>query len=91
MVCHALLAWNRGIAMTASGSRGVSSAGRVTEALPNAMFRVQLDSGHEIVAHVSGRQRLALIRILPGDRVNVEISPLDITRGRITQRLSGVA
>lgn len=63
--------------------------GTVTEALPNAMFRVQLDNGYEVLAHVSGRLRMHFIRILPGDRVRVELSPYDLTRGRITYRLRG--
>ncbi|MBX6754002.1 translation initiation factor IF-1 [Thermorudis peleae] len=63
--------------------------GTVTEALPNAMFRVQLDTGHEVLAHVSGKLRVNFIRILPGDRVRVELSPYDLTRGRITYRLRG--
>ncbi len=63
--------------------------GTVTEALPNAMFRVELDNGHEVLAHVSGRLRMHFIRILPGDRVRVELSPYDLTRGRITYRLRG--
>jgi translation initiation factor IF-1 len=58
----------------------------VREALPNAMFRVQLESGHEIVAHVSGKMRMHFIRILPGDKVTVEMSPYDLTKGRITYR-----
>ncbi|HVX30718.1 MAG TPA: translation initiation factor IF-1 [Nitrolancea sp.] len=61
--------------------------GRVTEPLPNAMFRVELDSGHEVLAHISGKLRLNFIRILPGDRVRVELSPYDLSRGRITYRL----
>jgi translation initiation factor IF-1 len=61
--------------------------GKVTEPLPNAMFRVELDSGHEVLAHISGKLRLNFIRILPGDRVRVELSPYDLTRGRITYRL----
>ena len=60
--------------------------GTVTEALPNAMFKVELANGHEILAHVSGKIRMHYIRILPGDRVTVEISPYDLTRGRITFR-----
>ena len=60
--------------------------GKVVEALLNAMFKVQLDNGHEILAHVSGKIRLNFIRILPGDRVLVELSPYDLTRGRITYR-----
>jgi translation initiation factor IF-1 len=58
----------------------------VREALPNAMFRVELESGHEIVAHVSGKMRMHFIRILPGDKVTVEMSPYDLTKGRITYR-----
>ena len=58
----------------------------VKEALPNAMFRVVLDNGHQVLAHVSGRMRMNWIRILPGDRVTVEISPYDLTRGRIVYR-----
>ena len=58
----------------------------VVESLPNAMFRVELDSGHEIVAHVSGKMRMHFIRILPGDKVTVEMSPYDLTKGRITYR-----
>ena len=60
--------------------------GTVLEKLPNAMFKVKLANGHEILAHVSGKIRMHYIRILPGDRVTVEISPYDLTRGRITFR-----
>ena len=60
--------------------------GTVLEALPNAMFKVKLANGHVILAHVSGKIRMHYIRILPGDRVTVEISPYDLTRGRITFR-----
>jgi len=60
--------------------------GKVTETLPNAMFRVELENGHEILAHVSGKIRMHYIRILPGDRVTVEMSPYDLTKGRITYR-----
>jgi translation initiation factor IF-1 len=60
--------------------------GTVSEALPNAMFRVQLDNGHRILAHISGKMRMHFIRILPGDKVTVELSPYDLTRGRITYR-----
>jgi len=58
----------------------------VMDALPNAMFRVRLENQHEIVAHISGKMRMHYIRILPGDRVTVEISPYDLTKGRITYR-----
>ncbi|HLC41430.1 MAG TPA: translation initiation factor IF-1 [Methylomirabilota bacterium] len=60
--------------------------GTVKEPLPNAMFRVELDNGHRVLAHVSGKMRMNFIRILPGDRVKVELSPYDLTRGRITYR-----
>lgn len=60
--------------------------GKVIEPLPNAMFRVELENGHKILAHVSGKIRMNFIRILPGDRVLVELSPYDLTRGRILYR-----
>ncbi|MBO5013857.1 MAG: translation initiation factor IF-1, partial [Paludibacteraceae bacterium] len=60
--------------------------GTVTEALSNAMFRVQLESGHVIIAHISGKMRQHYIKILPGDRVKVEMSPYDLTKGRISFR-----
>ena len=60
--------------------------GTVTQTLPNAMFRVQVESGHKILAHISGKIRMHFIRVLPGDRVLVELSPYDLTRGRITYR-----
>ncbi|TAK36313.1 MAG: translation initiation factor IF-1 [Chloroflexota bacterium] len=60
--------------------------GTITEALPNAMFRVELANGHRVLAHVSGKIRLHFIKILPGDRVLVELSPYDLSRGRITYR-----
>ena len=61
----------------------------VKEPLPNAMFKVELENGHEVLAHVSGKMRKHFIRILPGDRVRVELSPYDLDRGRITYRLRG--
>jgi translation initiation factor IF-1 len=60
--------------------------GTVVEPLPNAMFRVELENGHRILAHISGKMRMHFIKILPGDRVTVELSPYDLTRGRITYR-----
>jgi translation initiation factor IF-1 len=60
--------------------------GTVVEPLPNAMFRVELDNGHKILAHISGKMRMNFIKILPGDKVTVEISPYDLSRGRITYR-----
>lgn len=60
--------------------------GTILEALPNAMFKVKLENGHEILAHISGKLRMNFIRILPGDTVTVELSPYDLTRGRIVWR-----
>ena len=60
--------------------------GVIREALPNAMFRVELENGHRILAHVSGKMRMHFIRILPGDKVTVEMSPYDLTKGRIVYR-----
>lgn len=64
----------------------INLEGTVTEALPNAMFRVELDNGHKVLAHISGKMRMYHIRILPGDRVTVEFSPYDLNRGRIIYR-----
>ena len=61
--------------------------GTVVEAMPNAMFKVELANGHQLLAHISGKMRKFYIRILPGDRVKVELSPYDLTRGRITYRM----
>jgi translation initiation factor IF-1 len=60
--------------------------GKIIEPLPNAMFRVELENGHKVLAHVSGKMRMHFIRILPGDKVTVELSPYDLSRGRITYR-----
>ncbi len=60
--------------------------GKIIETLPNAMFRVELENGHKVLAHISGKMRMHYIRILPGDEVTVELSPYDLTRGRITYR-----
>ena len=60
--------------------------GTVVEPLPNAMFRVELENGHKVLAHISGKMRMHYIRILPGDRVQVELTPYDLSRGRITYR-----
>ncbi len=64
----------------------ITVEGRVIEPLPNAMFRVQLDNGHVVLAHISGKMRMHFIKILPGDKVTLELSPYDLTRGRITYR-----
>jgi translation initiation factor IF-1 len=60
--------------------------GTIVESLPNAMFRVELENGHNVLAHISGKMRMHYIRILPGDKVQVELTPYDLTRGRITYR-----
>jgi translation initiation factor IF-1 len=65
----------------------IETEGKVVEALPNAMFKVELENGHFVLAHVSGKMRMNFIRILPGDKVKLELSPYDLTRGRITFRV----
>jgi len=65
----------------------IETEGKIVEALPNAMFRVVLENGHMVLAHVSGKMRMNFIRILPGDKVKLELSPYDLTRGRITFRV----
>ncbi len=68
--------------------QAIEIEGVVTEALPNATFRVKMENGHEVMAHASGKMRKFFIRILPGDRVKVELSPYDLTKGRIVYRYS---
>ena len=70
----------------AQKEEAIEIEGTVLEPLPNAMFRVELENGHKVLAHISGKMRMHYIRILPGDRVTVEISPYDLSRGRITYR-----
>jgi len=65
----------------------IETEGTITEALPNAMFKVELENGHIITAHISGKMRMNFIRILPGDKVKLELSPYDLNRGRITFRV----
>lgn len=65
----------------------IEAKGTVTEALPNAFFRVELENGHVILAHISGKMRMNFIKILPGDKVLVDISPYDLTKGRVTRRI----
>jgi translation initiation factor IF-1 len=85
---------NRSLRRPISETRGILAKkdgaieieGTVVESLPNAMFRVQLDNGHKVLAHISGRMRMHYIRILPDDRVVVELSPYDLSRGRIVYR-----
>jgi len=64
----------------------IQMQGEILETLPNAMFRVKLENGHVVLGHISGKMRMHYIRILPGDRVQVELTPYDLTRGRITYR-----
>ncbi len=65
----------------------IETEGKIIETLPNAMFKVELENGHVVLAHVSGKMRMNFIRILPGDKVKLELSPYDLTRGRITFRV----
>ncbi|MBL7155820.1 MAG: translation initiation factor IF-1 [Candidatus Omnitrophica bacterium] len=65
---------------------GIIVEGKVLETLPNAMFRVEVENGHKVLAHVSGKMRMHFIRIIPGDTVTVELSPYDLSRGRIMRR-----
>jgi len=69
-----------------SKEESIEMEGTVLEPLPNAMFRVELDNGHKVLAHISGKMRMHFIRILSGDKVKVQLSPYDLTRGRITYR-----
>jgi translation initiation factor IF-1 len=64
----------------------ITVEGKVLELLPNTMFRVELENGHQVLAHISGKMRMHFIRILPGDQVTLEMSPYDLTKGRITYR-----
>ena len=65
----------------------IETEGKIAEALPNAMFKVELENGHMVLAHISGKMRMNFIRILPGDKVKLELSPYDLSRGRITFRV----
>jgi len=73
--------------MSKSKEDRIEFEGTVLEALPNAMFKVEIDNGHQILAYVSGKMRTRFIRILPGDKVKLELSPYDLSKGRITYRL----
>ncbi len=76
----------RGVARRLAKEEGIQVEGTVVEPLPNAMFRVELENGHKVLAHISGKMRMHFIKILPGDKVTVELSPYDLTRGRIVYR-----
>ena len=73
-----------------SKQTGIEQEGIVTEAMANSMFRVELENGHEIICHISGKIRINNIRIMPGDKVKVEMSPYDLTKGRIVLRLKNI-
>jgi translation initiation factor IF-1 len=76
----------RGLNLPKPKEDAIVLEGTVLEPLPNAMFRVELENGHKVLAHISGKMRMHYIRILPGDRVQVELTPYDLSRGRITYR-----
>ena len=75
-----------GNALPKSKEDAIVLEGAVTESLPNAMFRVELENGHEVLAHISGKMRMHYINLLPGDKVKIEMSPYDLTKARITYR-----
>ncbi len=70
------------------GKKGILVEGTVLESLPNANFKIELDNGHTILGHISGKMRLHYIRIMPGDRVTVELSPYDLSKGRVIYRFN---
>ncbi len=76
----------RRVALAKPKEDAIVLEGTIVESLPNAMFRVELENGHKVLAHISGKMRMHYIRILPGDKVQVELTPYDLTRGRITYR-----
>ena len=84
--CAASPCSQEGIALAKPKEDAIVLEGTVIEPLPNAMFRVELENGHKVLAHISGKMRMHYIRILPGDRVQVELTPYDLERGRITYR-----
>jgi translation initiation factor IF-1 len=83
--CHEIVKGRKGL-FSMPKEEAIQVEGTILEPLPNAMFRVELDNGHRVLAHISGKMRMHFIKILPGDRVTVELSPYDLTRGRITFR-----
>lgn len=85
-MCRKIPALNRNQGVQMAKEEGIKVQGTVEEALPNAMFRVVLENGHEVLGHISGKMRKYRIRVMPGDTVTVELSPYDLTRGRITFR-----
>ena len=85
--CRPALVRERADKQNVAKKDAIEVEGTVLEPLPNTMFAVELENGHRVLAHISGKLRMNFIRILPGDRVRVELSPYDLTRGRITYRL----
>ena len=83
---HAFASSSKEFDLSKSKEEGITLEGTVVEPLPNAVFKVELENGHHVLAHSSGKMRMHRIRILPGDRVQVEITPYDLTRGRIVFR-----
>ena len=81
-----LIYWNSAVSYTHLKQSAIEQDGVIVEALSNAMFRVELENGHEITAHISGKMRMHYIKILPGDKVRVEMSPYDLSKGRIVFR-----
>jgi len=84
MLCFLSRFKRKGVNISKEGV--IEAEGTILESLPNAMFRVELDNGHKVLAHISGKMRMHYIKILPGDKVRVEISPYDLSRGRIIFR-----
>jgi translation initiation factor IF-1 len=85
-VAHGAASGGGGVAKGLAKEEGIQVEGTVVEPLPNAMFRVELENGHKVLAHISGKMRMHFIKILPGDKVTVELSPYDLSRGRIVYR-----
>lgn len=81
------LCWSQFIFIMSSNKEIIKLEGTIVETLPSTTFRVKLDNGHEVLAHISGRMRVNYIRLLPGDRVLLEMSPYDLTKGRVIQRM----
>jgi translation initiation factor IF-1 len=83
---HKILSTNPGTGVAMAKEEPIKVEGVVLETLPNAMFKVELENKHQVLAHISGKMRMHFIKILPGDKVTVELSPYDLSRGRITYR-----
>ena len=84
---HSDFVYNLSLLPMANNKEVIKLQGKVVEALPNAQFKVELENGHSIIAHISGKMRKHYIRLVPGDRVEVELTPYDLTKGRISFRL----